>query len=464
MRILQISEDPNVVGGIPRYTVPLARHLSERGHDLQYISSGGYLGRYDLSMRRRWETKVQGGVRYHLLINAKSVGIHSGRPELDVENPDVDLIAARAREVRPDVIHVHSLLAIPAGVLPKLAAIAPTVLSVHDYALMCQRRTLVQRTEQLCTTYPTQVDCPWCIDTVSPAKYRLRARLQRTPGEVGLKAVHAAERLLRRDLDVNTDLPDTPPPSASANGHGPIRVDGQEAFQRRLSDNVRFTNEHVARVLAVSHSVRDICLDVGIAPERVEVMHIGSASAERYTPMPLPSASGEPVTFMFMGGFIPFKGPHVLVEALARMERRPRVLIVGGGYEWYERELREKAPPDVEFRGPYKPTEQADLLAQADVVIAPAVGPDPGPQVVLEALAAGRPVLGSRIGGIPDFVQDGVNGRTFTSEDPDDLARVLMEMDNADYVAQLAQNARLPKRVSEHVSELEDLYGELVSQ
>jgi glycosyltransferase involved in cell wall biosynthesis len=462
MRILQVSEDPNILGGIPRYTMPLARRLVEAGHHVDYISSGGYLGRYDLGIRRRWETRTEDGVDYHLLINAKSVGIHSGRPQLDVDNPDVETIARHARRLEPDVIHVHSLLAIPAGVLPELATIAPTVLSVHDYALMCQRRVLVQRTEQICTTYPTQVDCPWCIDTVSPAKYRLRARLQHTPGQLGIKAVHTAERVLRRDLDVHSDLPDTPRPSASTNGHGPATGNGAvDAFQRRLRSNVSFANEHVARVLAVSHSVRDICIDVGIEPDRVDVMHIGSASAERFSPMPLPSAGGKPVTFMFMGGLIPFKGPHVLVDALARMERRPRVVIVGNGYDWYERELREKAPADVEFRGYYKPHEQGDLLAQADVVVAPAVGPDPGPQVVLEALAAGRPVLGSRIGGIPDFVQDEVNGRTFTSEDPDDLARVLLEMDDRDYVARLAENARLPKRVSAHVAELEALYQEL---
>jgi glycosyltransferase involved in cell wall biosynthesis len=75
----------------------------------------------------------------------------------------------------------------------------------------------------------------------------------------------------------------------------------------------------------------------------------------------------------------------------------------------------------------------ARALAAADVVAVPSVRDRAGnvdglPNVLLEALAAGRPVVASRVAGIPDVVRDGLNGLLVPARDPEALATALLRL------------------------------------
>jgi glycosyltransferase involved in cell wall biosynthesis len=413
--------------------------------------SGGFSGRYDWTFRRRWESRREGGVTFHGLVNPRSIGMNEGYPDLDVHCDDSRWLADRAAAIAPDVIHVHSLLGIPVETVELWSRTAPVLVSFHEFSLICQRRTLVQSDGSYSERFAEQVECASCVEPIDPRRYRLRARMRRTPGGAGVKLIRTAERVLRRDVEVA--------PRAAASGEPP--ADASEPYRRRLAESVAIVNEHVAAGIAVSGSVRETLVQAGVDPELVEVVHIGSASAERLSPMELPSAGGAPVSFLCLGGMVPNKGIHVLIEAVKRMDDPPRVVICGQGNNRYEEEMHRVAPPTVEFAGSYDPPRLRELLAAADVVVAPTVGPDTSPQVVLEALAAGRPVIGSRIGGIPDFVQDGVNGLLVRPGSADELAGAMTRLRATAALTELAAGVRPPKRVDEHLDDLEEIYGGL---
>ena len=80
----------------------------------------------------------------------------------------------------------------------------------------------------------------------------------------------------------------------------------------------------------------------------------------------------------------------------------------------------------------------ADLYAAADVVVNPARFPEPFGRVALEALVAGRPFIGSRVGAIPDVIRDGVDGLLVEPGDPGELA---------DAIIRLGQDGELRKRL-----------------
>ena len=458
MRLVILAEDPRITpAGISRYVLPLAATLAERGHEVHYLFSGGYTRQYDWTFLRRWRVSERDGFTMHELRNPTSTGIATSDPTADISSPDIGSIRRRVGQLSPDLIHIHSLVGIPLGVLPDLRELAPVILSVHDYLLLCQRRVLVQRDHSACHTFPTQKDCAWCVDQTNPRRYRAAARLRKVPGVRDARAISAVKAAIGGKGGKGFTHDSQPIPH---------RSDGLRAqpFLQRLSEGVRLVNESVSSVLAVSNGVRDILLRVGVDDELVQVMHIGSASAERLHRLPLPCRSGGAVTFMFLGRVGPAKGATVLADAVKLMRTPPTVIIAGSGQPGYVRQLHAGAPECVQFRPAFTPDQLPGLLAEADVVVAPAVGPDTGPQIVLEALAAGRPVIGSDVGGIPDFVQDGVNGRIFPCEDASALAAILSELSDPDEVLHLARNARLRTTVDGHVDQLMAAYESQVDR
>jgi glycosyltransferase involved in cell wall biosynthesis len=231
-----------------------------------------------------------------------------------------------------------------------------------------------------------------------------------------------------------------------------------------LTASIRMLNSYASKVLAVSGFVREVLLECGLDRQLVAVQHIGSSSAESIPRMPLPCLrDGKEVAFLFLGGLVPNKGAHVLVNALRQMASPPPTVIAGTGERTYEEEVRRSAPGSVQFVGRYDGPMLLDLLRRSDVLVAPTVGPDTSPQTVWESLAAGRPVLASRIGGIPDFVDHEHNGLLVLPDDASDLREGQERLRQPGLVADLAQHARLPQSVDEHLEDLESVYKSLAT-
>jgi glycosyltransferase involved in cell wall biosynthesis len=120
------------------------------------------------------------------------------------------------------------------------------------------------------------------------------------------------------------------------------------------------------------------------------------------------------------------KGHDVLLDAVpALLARVPsaRVVVVGGGER--EEELRVRARPlgdAVRFLGP-RP-DMRELLAASDVVALPSLA-EALPTALMEAAAAGRPVVATRVGGVPEVVAEGRSGILVPPRDPDALAEAL---------------------------------------
>ncbi|QGV82099.1 glycosyltransferase [Streptomyces ficellus] len=138
-----------------------------------------------------------------------------------------------------------------------------------------------------------------------------------------------------------------------------------------------------------------------------------------------------------LGRLVPRKGAAVSITALTRLPDT-ELLVVGGppperlDEDPEVRRLREIArvagvASRVHFAGGVPPEEVAPLLRSADVVLCPA-DYEPFGIVPLEAMACGRPVVASAVGGQLDTVADPVTGRLVPPRDPDALARAVGEL------------------------------------
>ncbi len=140
---------------------------------------------------------------------------------------------------------------------------------------------------------------------------------------------------------------------------------------------------------------------------------------------------------LFLGLIRSYKGVDLLLEAIARQPADSNWMLVVAGEPWedlgpaLERQLRSLGIADrVQLRLGWVPeTEVPFLLAAADLVVLPYRSGSQSAVAPL-ALAAGLPVLSTRVGGLPEVVQDGVNGALVEPGSVDELARAFAELDS----------------------------------
>lgn len=151
---------------------------------------------------------------------------------------------------------------------------------------------------------------------------------------------------------------------------------------------------------------------------------------------------------VFVGRLEWEKGAHTLIDALPRLRRRIpglRAVIAGrGGHtEALRAQVRERrVSAAVDFVGWLPETELHALIAAADALVVPSLY-EPFGLVALEGAALGAPLVVARTGGLSEFVEDGVSGRTFTPGDVADLAAaVSAAIEDADGSRRMARHAR----------------------
>ena len=115
-----------------------------------------------------------------------------------------------------------------------------------------------------------------------------------------------------------------------------------------------------------------------------------------------PSLAGKPLTFGYLGRINVEKGVGTLLEAAARLPSRDWRLLIAGKEASESESLKPLAEGlPVDWLGFVSPRE---LFDQIDVLIVPSIWAEPLPRTILEAYAAGVPVIGADSGGIPDLI------------------------------------------------------------
>lgn len=202
-----------------------------------------------------------------------------------------------------------------------------------------------------------------------------------------------------------------------------------------------YSRRETTRVFGAAAAV--FCVSAHLANELAEHLSPSLRDRVRVVPngvdfaafrRPRTTRESDLLRVVFVGRMIPEKGPHVLVEALRRLNRPDiRLTLIGSaGFDAadpltsYERSLRRA----VEFLGdraevkPFQPRDQVlRILQDADVTVVPSCWQEPFGLTVMEGMASGNAVIGSRIGGIPEAL--GGVGMLVRPGDPDDLAAAL---------------------------------------
>ncbi|HEY3351469.1 MAG TPA: glycosyltransferase [Thermoanaerobaculia bacterium] len=173
----------------------------------------------------------------------------------------------------------------------------------------------------------------------------------------------------------------------------------------RRADRFAVQNARSAREVAAERPDAPIAVVPHPAEPRAVLPDRDAARGQLGVPL------GAPV-FLFSGLLRPYKGWDVLLDAFAALRREvPRALLVLAGEPWGEaRRLEAWAPAGVRLELRYLPERERGLwFAAADAVVCP-YRHATGSGIAADALAYGRPVIGSRVEGLEDVVEDGHSG------------------------------------------------------
>lgn len=177
-------------------------------------------------------------------------------------------------------------------------------------------------------------------------------------------------------------------------------------------------------VVGVSRFVLDSHVDAGYFHDVPVRTFIHNASHIDTRGRLIPPRVGREIVFGFIGGLTEIKGIETLLSAfLARAQPNWRLRIAGTGEARYMKRLHAAYDdPRIAFLGRQDP---ADFFLNLDATVVPSVCDEALGNVVFESLIHGRPVIGSRRGGIPELLQDGVSGLLFDPDMPQALELAL---------------------------------------
>lgn len=211
------------------------------------------------------------------------------------------------------------------------------------------------------------------------------------------------------------------------------------------------------RVIAPSRFLASVIGEAGMSPGRLVIL---PHPRPRYSWQPPPQAT-DPLRVLYVGRLAKEKGIHVLIAAARGAGCRLDVAGTGP----LEGELRIQAAGDenVRFLGFLTPAQVLTAMREAHVIAVPSIWYENAPLVVLEALAAGRVVAASDIGGIPEYLVDVPGARLVRPGSVEDWQRALADL--AQDGANLSEMGRQAWEAStaapgwpEHAAQVREVY------
>lgn len=222
--------------------------------------------------------------------------------------------------------------------------------------------------------------------------------------------------------------------------------DLRSAVLKTLGSIERWGEHSAEAVLVITPRLRRLLLADGVDKNRIHLIPPGVNSSLFEGPFEDPFAGIGRPRVLFAGRLAPQKGVSTLVAAAGLLEDpSARLLLVGDSPErkTLEKEAKRIGVGDrLHFVGFVAHERLPAVLAHADLLVLPSIYAELG-TVLLEAMQAALPIVASKTGGIPDVIEDGVNGLLLPPGEPEALAhaidRLLADLDLARRLSEGAQ-------------------------
>lgn len=409
MKILHINKYFYLKGGAERCFFEWGNYLESKGHKVIPFSMKhvrNYRSTYDSFFSSQIDFNSQYGILNKFKIGLRSIYSIEARRNL----------SRLIKETKPDIAHIHSICyQLTSSVLFVLKEYKiPIIQTAHEYKHICPNQRLLN-------SY-TQNKCEAC----KGGKYYMSVVNRCIKGSVSQSFVGFAEAYLNdflkaREKCINTII--TP-----------------SLFLKRKLIEFSINKTNITNIpnFIVTND------------------YVPSYSFSNY--------------IVYFGHLSEMKGIRTLITAMSFI-RKAKLLVVGEGELRNElEEIVSKTKLDnVDFIGYKQGDELKEIIRNSMFVVVPSEWYENFPYSVLESLALGKPVIGSSIGGIPEMIDDGVNGFLFRSGDVEDLtSKIKFLIDNKQLLPGMGRKARQKVEnkfnVELHYKALMNIYDKALGQ
>ncbi len=396
---------PESYAGTEIYAYNLALELISRGHEVSvfYPSHKLNLERYDIIY------KEMDNINIYIILNYL-------KPDNYTEAFDDKNIDEKYGEildiVKPDIVHINHVIDLTFGIISatKNRGI-PLIITLHDFWFICPVVNLLKE-DKLCMER-NDADCLECVKAL------------------GFNSV-------------NTD---------DIKGRFNTAVSSLEKADAVISPSLFLKNAVLSRT---GFKKEILIITNGVSGEKI---HSDRNNIKK-------------IVFGYCGGISRKKGLHMLLNAFFKIKklRKDMSLYIQGNIteKDYKKYLDEKYPEwGKYYHGPYEPDSVYEIMnKKITVLVVPSIWHENYPTVINEAFLNGIPVIGSRLGGIPEMIDEGTTGLLFDPFDEKDLSdKILSLIENPQKIEHMMKKVadKKIKSMREHALEMEELYLKLIS-
>ncbi|GAB4423058.1 MAG: glycosyltransferase family 4 protein [Thermodesulfovibrionales bacterium] len=454
---------PESVGGSEVYTYNLSKLLMGNGFDVTVLTT-----LQDLTLERYKVIKTDfEGINVIKIVNSQFYV----NAFIDYfMNPRIDrMFMGILGEEKPDLIHFQHI-AYLSGRLPEIAyqMNIPSIFTIHDYWYICYRSQLIRPNIGPCPGPSEGIYCASCNEAS-------------TPNPTAVPRIPMLNKMIQLPVIRKLNFKERLSPGVKQKVRSIL-------YKQPAAEEESLSNPYILTILENKFRF-DFFKRQFLFPKIVtspsyhlkrryenegyrEILHLplGFNSPDKVERL----VFSEKLKIAYLGNIVPWKGAIVILRELLKLQKKGAVEVHFHGRpndKLYLEEIKNlaRAFPEgsIKFHGAYRgDKELKEILSRVHLVVFPSLWEENYPLVVREALLRGVPVIGSKLGGVPEAVEDGVNGFIFDPYKEGDLAeKINLILESPKILEKITEGARNTKieNMEDHVGKIIKMYRDAIA-